>query len=94
MQTKMIANAIAAVLSLGIAGTAQSATSAPQQEMMMAAPLKGMDKCYGIAKAGMNDCATASHSCAGESKVNGEKEAWIATPTGLCNKIVGGSTKP
>ena len=26
------------------------------------------EKCFGIAAAGQNDCQTATHSCAGESK--------------------------
>lgn len=55
--------------------------------------LPGMEKCYGIAKAGFNDCGTATHSCAGESKINGDKTEWLAVPNGLCNKIVGGSLK-
>jgi uncharacterized membrane protein len=28
-------------------------------------PSEGNVKCYGVAKAGKNDCATASHGCAG-----------------------------
>lgn len=55
-------------------------------------PAGEMEKCYGVAKAGKNDCATAAHSCAGNSKTDGE--AWLNTPKGLCDKIVGGSTKP
>lgn len=61
----------------------------------MGKPMAGlaeMEKCYGVAKAGKNDCATAAHSCAGNSKTDGE--AWLNTPKGLCDKIVGGSTKP
>ena len=50
------------------------------------------EKCYGIAKAGKNDCAsTGNNSCAGTSKVNGDKKAWIYVPEGYCDRIVGGS---
>jgi len=97
MSNKIITSAISAVLALGVAGASTSALAANQetkQDMsQMMGGMKGMEKCYGIAKAGQNDCGTASHGCAGESKVDGDKEAWLAVPTGLCNKIVGGSTK-
>ena len=49
------------------------------------------EKCYGIAAAGQNDCATKSSSCAGTSKVDNQGDAFIAVPKGLCNKITGGS---
>jgi uncharacterized membrane protein len=48
------------------------------------------EKCYGIAKAGKNDCAGPSHACAGQSKENSGKE-WIKLPKGSCERIVGGS---
>ena len=60
---------------------------------MMKGGIEGMEKCYGIAKAGHNDCGTASHYCAGEAKMNNDKKEWIIVPTGTCNKIVGGSTQ-
>lgn len=53
-----------------------------------------MEKCYGVAKAGHNDCATASSSCAGTSKVDNQGDAFIAVPAGTCDKLVGGSTEP
>ncbi len=53
----------------------------------------GMEKCAGIVKAGMNDCGTSSHSCAGEAKVDGSPEEWIYVPTGTCQKIVGATLK-
>ncbi|MEO1002612.1 MAG: DUF2282 domain-containing protein [Cyanobacteria bacterium J06638_7] len=53
----------------------------------------GMEKCAGIAKAGMNDCGTSKHSCAGEAKVSGDPEEWVYVPTGTCKKIVGGTLK-
>jgi uncharacterized membrane protein len=50
-----------------------------------------MEKCYGIAKAGMNDCQTATQSCAGSGTKNNQPDAFLLIPKGLCNKIVGGS---
>lgn len=47
------------------------------------------EKCYGVAKAGKNDCKTASHSCAGHATKDGD--GFIAVPAGTCDKIIGGS---
>lgn len=49
------------------------------------------EKCSGIVKAGKNDCATSSNSCAGSATKDGQKEAWIYVPKGTCEKIVGGT---
>ena len=49
---------------------------------------KPMDKCYGVAKAGQNDCkAGAGTTCAGTSKVNFQKNAWKLVPAGTCTSI-------
>jgi len=53
-----------------------------------------MEKCYGVAKAGMNDCATETSSCAGTSKADNQGDAYIAVPKGTCDKIAGGSLAP
>jgi uncharacterized membrane protein len=53
------------------------------------------EKCYGLAKAGKNDCAsTGNNSCAGTSKVSGDPNAWIFVPAGYCERIVNGNMKP
>jgi uncharacterized membrane protein len=53
------------------------------------------EKCYGIAKAGKNDCAsTGNNSCGGTSKLNSDPKAWIFVPEGYCERIVGGSKTP
>ena len=53
-----------------------------------------MEKCYGITKAGHNDCQTANGSCAGTAKRDHQKDAFIAVPKGTCDKIAGGTLKP
>jgi uncharacterized membrane protein len=50
-----------------------------------------MEKCFGIAKAGKNDCQTDHSSCAGTSKSDAQKDAWVSVPKGACEKIVGGA---
>ena len=55
-----------------------------------------IEKCYGVVKAGHNDCANASgtHSCQGNAVVDGGKGEWIALPKGICKRLVNGSTEP
>ena len=50
-----------------------------------------MENCYGVAKAGKNDCQTATSSCAGTSSADRQSDAFIAVPAGTCGKIAGGS---
>lgn len=52
-----------------------------------------MEKCYGVAQAGKNDCQTATSSCAGTSSVDRQVDAFIAVPKGTCGKIAGGNLK-
>ena len=79
-----VAAAIAGVLALA----AFTANVAAKDE----AP--AVEKCYGVAKAGKNDCQTKNSSCAGTSKQDGQKDAWISVPKGTCEKIAGGSLQP
>jgi uncharacterized membrane protein len=52
------------------------------------------EKCYGIAKAGKNDCAAGSHSCAGQAAKDSDPASFVALPKGLCEKITGASLTP
>ncbi|MEF7614063.1 DUF2282 domain-containing protein [Aquincola sp. MAHUQ-54] len=74
----IVSSALASVLSLGIAGQA-------------AAQDKSKEKCYGIAKAGQNDCASLSktHSCAGQSKMDMSAEDWKYVAKGTCKSLKG-----
>jgi uncharacterized membrane protein len=51
------------------------------------------EKCYGVAKAGKNDCAANGHSCAGQAKVDNDPNEWKHVPAGECEKM-GGAMKP
>jgi uncharacterized membrane protein len=47
-----------------------------------------MEKCYGVAKAGENDCkAGAGTSCAGTAKADYQKNLWKLVPAGTCTQI-------
>lgn len=54
------------------------------------------EKCYGVVKAGQNDCAAAggSHACAGSAPSDRLGDEWVAVPKGLCDKLAGGSVTP
>jgi len=54
-----------------------------------------MEKCFGIAKAGMNDCSSnkAAHACAGQATKNNDPMDFVAVPKGTCNKIAGGMSE-
>jgi len=74
------------ILSTAIAGLLATGTT-------IAADKPKMEKCYGVVKAGKNDCQTSNSACAGTSTKDGQKDAWIYIPKGTCDKLVGGSTK-
>jgi uncharacterized membrane protein len=57
-------------------------------------PTPSTEKCYGIAKAGMNDCQTATASCASSSTQDSQADAFLLMPSGLCERVVGGHLKP
>jgi len=57
-------------------------------------PTYKYEKCYGVAKAGMNDCFTATNSCAGTVTTDNSAAAWIYVPQGTCKKLTGGSLEP
>ncbi len=52
------------------------------------------EKCYGVAKAGANDCSNASgtHSCAGQGKADMDSGEWKYVATGTCEQMGGGKT--
>ena len=59
----------------------------------VAADKPPVEKCYGVVKAGKNDCQTAASACAGTATKDGQKDAWLYVPKGTCEKIVGASLK-
>ncbi|HVE44746.1 MAG TPA: DUF2282 domain-containing protein [Gammaproteobacteria bacterium] len=81
----LIESAITAFLMLATTSTVMADTHASAKQ--------DTEKCYGIVRAGMNDCATATQSCAGSATTNNQPDAFVFTPKGLCEKIVGGVLK-
>jgi len=60
---------------------------------VFAADKAPVEKCFGVVKAGKNDCQTAVSACAGTATKDSQKDAWIYVPKGTCEKIVGASLK-
>lgn len=81
---KFMRSAIAALMTFSVS---QTAVSAPDEAATT-------EKCYGISRAELNDCATATASCAGSAKKDNQADAFLLVPKGLCEKIVGGQLKP
>ena len=61
------------------------------QAALAADPGAGKEKCYGISKAGQNDCGGryAKHACAGQSKVDNDPNDWKYVGKGTCDKMGG-----
>jgi len=81
----IVSSALAALASLAASGALAGPAAKPDF---------AFEKCYGVVKAGLNDCQTTSHSCAGTSTADNRSDAWIYVPAGTCAKITGGSTEP
>jgi uncharacterized membrane protein len=78
---RLLNSAIASLVALGAGAAARGEDKSPK------------DKCYGIAKAGQNDCGTATHTCAGKATRDNAPDEWKYVPKGTCEKV-GGSTRP
>lgn len=59
--------------------------------LAMSTNVSAEEKCYGIVKAGHNDCQSATGSCAGSATEDNMPSAFVLVPDGLCEKIAGGS---
>ncbi len=80
-QRLILSSALASVLAIGALSSAHAADTA------------GKEKCFGIAKAGQNDCAnlSGSHSCAGQSTNDMGADEWKYVAKGTCASM-GGKT--
>ena len=78
MKTRHITPISVGIMTAMLAGIAMAADTPAKDGA-------AMEKCYGIAKAGENDCkAGAGTSCAGTSKMDYQRDAWKHVPKGTC----------
>ena len=77
----MARSAVAGLMSLGLVAAGGA----------LAQDKKDMEQCWGISKAGQNDCGSnkTSHSCAGQSKKDYDANDFKAMKTGTCEKMGG-----
>ena len=54
-------------------------------------PTFAAERCFGVARAGKNDCAANGHACQGQAKRDHNPREWLFLPSGTCERIVGGS---
>jgi uncharacterized membrane protein len=82
-QRTLITSAAASLMSLALLSSPALAQNAAKE------------KCYGIAKAGQNDCGNlaGTHSCAGQSKVDNDKGEWKYVAAGTCKSMSGMSAE-
>jgi uncharacterized membrane protein len=73
-----LAAAVGSLMSMGVTSTAFAGDAKADKE-----------KCYGVAKAGKNDCAANGHSCAGQAKMDNDPTEWKYVPKGECEKMGG-----
>lgn len=78
--TRFTSAALAGAFALVMAGASGTALAQEQE--------KEMEKCYGVAKAGQNDCqAGPGTTCAGTSTQDYQGNAWKLVPAGTCTSI-------
>jgi uncharacterized membrane protein len=92
--TRSLATATLAAVGLALAASAQAQQDKPmtkEQKMTMERMVKNnLEKCYGVAARGKNDCAEGAHSCVGQSTRDRDPESFVLVPKGDCQKLAGG----
>lgn len=74
-----------ALIAAALAGVCAHAAAQDQ----MGVPKADQEVCYGVAKAGQNDCGTATHGCAGAATVDQDPNEWKFVAKGTCTKLGG-----
>ena len=81
MNAKSISALAGLALTASVAAGLASAPAAAQKS-------EAKEKCYGVAKAGKNDCAAGpGTSCAGTSTTDYQGNAWKYVAKGTCEKM-------
>ncbi|MGV9010126.1 BufA1 family periplasmic bufferin-type metallophore [Brevundimonas sp.] len=76
------------LVAFALAAGATAAAAQSSQNNNRQAPAPAVEKCYGVAMAGKNDCAAGpGTTCAGTSVRNYQGNAWKNVPAGTCTSI-------
>lgn len=71
-----------------------AATAAYVNVPAHAADSDATEKCFGVAKAGGNDCKSGGHACKGHATDDRDPNSFVMVPAGTCEKLAGGMMKP
>jgi uncharacterized membrane protein len=77
----LISTAVSSLLAVGALAVSTQASA------------QDMEKCYGVVKAGQNDCAGPGHTCQGQAATDASAEEFILLPSGTCDRLAGGEVK-
>ncbi|HEX7607075.1 MAG TPA: DUF2282 domain-containing protein [Usitatibacter sp.] len=78
--------AVASLIALGLPAFAAEPIHVEQP--------KDSERCFGVAKAGKNDCGTAKHSCGSVATRDNDPAEWKYVAKGTCEKIGGKKADP
>ena len=71
-----------------VVGAAMASVVVSRDTDMTSSAVGEMERCYGVAVAGQNDCAAGpGTTCAGTSTIDNQGNAWMLVPRGTCVKI-------
>jgi uncharacterized membrane protein len=84
-------SAMLGAAAMALVGNAAFAADSKMPMGKATADKPAAEKCYGVAKAGKNDCANGVHSCAGQATKDMDKSSFVEVPAGVCAKLAGGS---
>ena len=96
MNRRTFVPSLAAAIGLAMvaqAMPAQGQQADPKKQTMERMTKGNLEKCYGVAAKGKNDCAEGAHSCAGQATQDRDKGSFVLLPKGDCGKLAGGSLK-
>ena len=85
----LVAAALASVCAAHVANAHVSANADVANDQMDMQAKGEQEKCFGAAKAGQNDCGTATHGCAGQAAVDNDPAEWRYVAKGACEKASG-----
>ncbi len=98
MKRSLASATLAAAVGLAITASAQAQEGKKpmnkEQQMTMERMTKNnLEKCYGVAARGKNDCGEGAHSCVGQATHDRDKASFVLLPKGDCQKISGGKAQ-
>jgi uncharacterized membrane protein len=84
----------AAVIPADVQAQKQDKPMTKEQKATMERMVKNnLEKCYGVAARGKNDCGEGAHSCVGQATRDRDPQSFVLVPKGDCQKLAGGKSQ-